>query len=330
MTKILINGLGSPLGAAVARRLSAQPDVAVIGLARTTPPAPIGRAEWLTARLAGTQVAELLRAEAVDVVIHLDFAGADAPHANREEAIQQNILGSMELLGACAAAGVRKVVLRSHVGVYGPLPSNPIFINERRPLMRHGLSGLLRDFSEVEQFALEFQEPRPELSISMLRCAHIMGAWSPMDAYLSRPNPFMLVGFDPCLQLLHFEDAAAAFALAALTPADGAFNIASADTLALSQAIRLAGQQPQSVFEPLIDLSATLGGRERLGNWPFAIGFLRHSCVVDTQRAHSELGWAPTYTATEILQTLRLNGQNPCPDESEAALRAFLNRRSAP
>lgn len=302
----------------------------MIGLARTTPPAPIGRAEWLTARLSGRQLVELLRAEAVDVVIHLDFAGADAPAANREEAIQQNILGSMELFGACAAAGVRRVVLRSHVGVYGPLPANPIFMNERRPLARHGLSGILRDFSEVEQFAAEFREPRPELSISVLRCAHIMGAWSPMQAYLSSANPFMLVGFDPCLQLVHVEDVAEAFALAALHADDGAFNIAGDDTLALSQAIRLAGRRPQSVFEPLIDISAALGGHERLGNWPYGPGFLRHSCIVDTTLARSVLGWAPTYTAATMLQALRLNGQNPCPADSEAALQAFLDRRSEP
>jgi UDP-glucose 4-epimerase len=329
MTKILINGLGSPLGAAVARRLSERPDVTIIGLAQTLPPAPIGRAEWLTARLKGRQVAELLRAEAVEVVIHLDFAGADAPHANREAAIQQNILGSMELFGACAAAGVHRVVLRSHVGVYGPLPSNPIFITERRPILRTGLSGLLRDFSEVEQFAAEFSEPHPALCISVLRCAHMLGAWSPLTDYFTRPNPPMLVGFDPCLQLLHIEDAAEAFALAALTPATGAFNIASDDTLALSQAIRTAGQQPQSIFEPLLGLAATFGGGAPLGNWPYAVGFLRYSCVVDTNRAHSELGWAPTYTATDILHALRRNGQAPCPDDAEAALRAFLDRRSS-
>jgi UDP-glucose 4-epimerase len=329
MTKILINGLGSPLGAAVARRLSERPEVMLIGLARTMPPAPIGRAEWLTARLKGRQVAELLAAEAVDVVIHLDFAGADAPAAGREEAIQQNVLGSMELLGACAAAGVQRVVLRSHVGVYGPLPSNPIFITERRSLARQSVHGLLRDFAEVEQFAAEFADAHPELAITTLRCAHLMGCWSPLAAYLGQPNPLMLVGFDPCFQLLHLEDAAEAFALAALAEASGPFNIASSDTLALSQAIRLAGQQPQSIFEPLLGIAATMGGREPLGNWPYAVGFLRHSCVVDTHRAHGELGWAPTYMATDILQTLRRNGQSPCPEEAAAALQAFLARRSA-
>lgn len=330
MTTILINGLSSPLGAAVARRLSTRPEVNVIGLARTMPPAPIGRAEWLTARLRGAQMAELLRAEAVDTVIHLDFAGADAPTASREEAIQHNIIGSMELLGACAAAGVRQVVLRSHIGVYGPLPSNPTFISERRPIARTGLHGLLRDFCEVELFAAEFREPHPDLCLTVVRCSHMLGAWSPLVAYFSQANPRMLVGFDPCLQLVHLEDAAEAFACAALTPATGAFNIAAEETLALSQAIRLAGKQPQSVFEPLLGLTAAIDGHEALGAWPYPIGFLRHSCIVDTQRARSELGWAPTYSSTDILQALRLNGQAPCPDEAEAALRAFLERRSAP
>jgi UDP-glucose 4-epimerase len=223
---------------------------------------------------------------------------------------------------------VRHVVLRSHVGVYGALPSNPIYLNEQRPLMRQGLHGLLRDFVEVEQFANEFSATRPELCLTTLRCAHLIGCWSPLVAYLTHPSPPMLVGFDPCVQLLHLEDAAAAFALAAINPCAGAFNIASSDTLALSQAIRLAGQQPQTIFEPLVQASTLFGQRNLLGDWPYAVGFLRHSCVVDIARAQQELGWTPTYAASELAPTLRLNGSAAHSADADAALRAFLERRS--
>lgn len=328
MTKILINGIDGLLGPIVARLLSADPSVELIGIGRETPPAPIGRADWLAAKLSGRQMAELLRAEAVDVVVHLDFVGVERPAKSREVAVQQNVLGSMELLGAAAAAGVRRVVLRSHIGVYGASPLNPTFITEDRPPARK-LSGLLRDYAEVEQFAAEFGPRHPGLCIVPLRCAPMIGAWSPLMDYLAEPSPRMLAGFDPCLQLLHVEDAAAAFALAAVAPVCGAFNLASDDTLCLSQLIKLAGRRPVAVLEPFVAAGMAMGNRTMLGAWPYDISFLRHSCVADTRRARSELGWAPSYGAADSLAALRANGRAAeDSDIDEAALRAFLTRRS--
>lgn len=327
MTKALINGVGGQLGAAIARRLSAQPGVSVIGLGRRTPPGPIGSAEYLVARLAGRQLVELLRAERVETVIHVDFLGADEPAESREAAVQQNVLGTMELLGACAAAGVRSVVLRSHAGVYGAAPTNPALIDEGRPVARHGLSGIVRDFAEVEQFIGDFAPQHPELSVAAMRCAPLLGAWSPIVGYLRGPSPRTLFGFDPIIQLLHLDDAADAFVAA--VGAAGAFNLACDDTLRLSQAIRLAGQQPMGLFEPLVGLAGALGDHRMLANWPYDISFLRYSCVVDSARARAELGWAPAHAAADALRAMRLNG-HAIEDRalSEAALRAFLDRRS--
>lgn len=329
MTRIFINGIDGLLGARVAELLSVVPDVHIVGLGRSKPPAPIGRAEWLAARLKGKQLVELLRTEGVEVVIHLDFAGVEWPAESRELAVQQNVIGSMELIGACAAAGVRRLVLRSHAGVYGASPLNPTMIAEDRPVARAALSGLLRDFAEVEQFAADFAARRSDIVVVPMRLASLVGCWSPVVDYLTTPGPRTLVGFDPRIQLLGLDDAADAFARAALSSVSGPFNLASDDTLRLSQAIRLAGQQPSGLFEPMVTLALTMGNRDILGHWPFDLSFLRYSCVVDTQRAKCELCWAPTHEAAELLQTMRSNGRI-VEDRAaaEAALREFLARRS--
>ena len=329
MTRVFINGIDGLLGARVAELLSLSPEVHIVGLGRSKPPAPVGRAEWLAARLTGKQIAELLRAEHIDVVIHLDFAGAERPAESREHAVQHNVIGTMELLGACAATGVQRILLRSHIGVYGASPLNPTLIAEDRPIARGTLSGVLRDFAEVEQFAADFAARRSEPVIVPLRLASLIGTWSPLVNYLSSPGPIVLVGFDPRIQLLGLDDAADGFARAALTAACGPFNLASEDTLRLVQAIRLAGQQPRAMLEPVVSLALTMGNRDILGHWPFDLSFLRYSCVVDTQRARCELGWAPRQSAADLLQSMRANGRlNDDRAASEAALREFLARRS--
>lgn len=328
MTRVLINGISGTLGARIAQLISAQPGAAVIGLGRKQPPAPIGTAEWLTARLSGHQLIELLRAEQIDTVIHLDFAGVEEHAPSREAAVQQNVLGSMELFGACINAGVRRVVLRSHIGVYGATPTNPTFITESVPVARSGLSGIVRDFAEVEIFLADFAPQHPELEICTLRCAPMVGAWSPFVHYLSQAGPRMFFGFDPSMQMLHVEDAAQAFAKAACAAHAGPINLAADDTLRLSQAIRMAGQQPVSIFEPLAGLAALWGDRSVLSHWPFDVSFLRHSIIADTSRAKARLGWSPTHSAADALQALRRNG-HATEDRaaSEAALRTFLSRK---
>jgi UDP-glucose 4-epimerase len=328
MSRVLINGVGGVLGARVARRLSEADDLSVLGLAGREPAAPVGRAEWLVAQLSGLQLVELLQAEQIDTVIQLDFAGADAPAHGREAAVQQNVLGTMELLGACAQAGVTQVVIRSHSGVYGASPLNPTLIGEGRPVARKGLSGLLRDLAEVEVFAAEFAAQHPELRVATLRMAPMVGAWSPLAEYFAQPGPRTIMGFDPSLQLLHIDDAVDAVALAARAPCSGAFNLAADDTVSISQAIRLSGQQPMPTFEGLIAPSATMGDRSKLRPWPLDMAFLRHGCIVDTRRAKEELGWSPAYGAADSISAARLNGRAGADRaSSEAALRTFLSRR---
>jgi UDP-glucose 4-epimerase len=328
MRKVLINGVGGVLGARVARRLCEQDDVAVIGLGRREPNAPVGRAEWFVAQLSGLQLVELLEAEQIDTVIHLDFAGDNGPPESHEAAVQQNVLGTMELLGACARADVKQVVVRSHSWVYGANPLNPMMIDERRPVARSDLHGFLRDLAEVEVFMGEFAAQHPNLNVVSLRMAPLVGTKSPLIAYFSQPGPRTLIGFDPSLQLLHIEDAVSALVHFALTPCAGAFNIAADDAVCISQAIRLCGQQPMPTINAMIKPSAMIGDRSQLRRWPVDVSFLRHSCIVDTYRARQELGWVPTRSAAESISAARLNGNAPLDrDASEESLRAFLSRK---
>jgi UDP-glucose 4-epimerase len=107
----------------------------------------------------------------------------------------------------------------------------------------------------------------------------------------------MLLGFNPRIQVLHPDDAAAAFALAARHTASGAVNLAAADPLPLAQAIRLAGKQPAPLPGMLL----------RTTDWPYGRDFLRYSCVGDTRRARAVLAWEPTYSARSILRELATN-----------------------
>jgi UDP-glucose 4-epimerase len=291
---VLVSARESNLGGRVARELEHR-QVQTIGLPGGIEPAD-------------PQFVDMLRDERVDTVVHLTLSGEEQPAYHGEETLQHNIINSMVLLGAYARAGVRRVVLRSSTLIYGAHRRNPAFISEDRPPRLSSLTGLLREYAEIDMYAAEFARTHPAVEVVRLRCAGLVGdgIWSPLAHYLARPMPRLLLGFDPRVQVLHPDDAAAAFVLAALGGATGAFNIAANNPLTLVQAVRLTGKQPLPVPGLLLNGRTPPGQwRSTSGAWPFPERFLRASCVADIRRAAQKLGWTPRHHAKDILRSLK-------------------------
>jgi UDP-glucose 4-epimerase len=308
MTTVVVTGISGRLGQMVAGALAGQAGVRVVGVDRAPAEPPLLGIDSRVSNLRGQALLELLRAVGADVVVHLAQFGDERAAPGREAAVRGNVITTMELLGACASAGVRRAVLRSSTLVYGARHDLPALIAETAPLRMPARSSLVRDYVEVERFAADFAQKRPELSIVTLRCAGLAGAGvsSPLSRYLAQPSPRTLLGFDPRIQALHPADAAVAFALATLAPdVGGAFNIAAEGPLTLTHAILLAGRRPLPLLGPFFGAAGLLGGRASLtGELPFDPDFLRYSCVADTRRAREELGWQAQHSADEILREL--------------------------
>jgi UDP-glucose 4-epimerase len=309
MTTVIVTGIGGRLAQMVAGALAGQAGVQVIGVDRAPAEPPMLAIDSRVSNLRGQALLELLREVSADVVVHLAQYGEERAAPGRETAVRGNVITTMELLGACATAGVRRVVLRSSTLVYGARYDLPALIGESTSLRMPSLPGLTRDYVEIGRFVADFDQKRPNLSIVALRCAGLVGGGvsSPLSRYLGQSAPRMLLGFDPRIQVLHPADAAVAFASAALIDrVSGAFNIAADGPLTLSRAILLAGQRPLPLPSPLLGIVGLFGSAATglTGALPFDPDFLRYSCVVDTSRAREELGWLPTYSADDALREL--------------------------
>ena len=322
MRTVLITGIGGYVASLVAGALASQPNLAVIGVAPELPPQPLDGVRLQQCDMSANSLLQLLEASAVDVVVHLD--GVE-PRALRDDR-RGYLFRTVELLGACAQAGVRRVVLRSSTLVYGARPDAPLFIDERAPVVPPERAGAVLGYAEVERVAAEFAARHPALSVAPIRCAGIVGEGSPLERYLRRrPAPVML-GFDPRIQVLHAQDAALAFALAALADGlDRPVNVAASPPLPLSRAILLAGGRPLPLPPGLIAaaelrrhgqlhgvsalLSTVTAPVDRLlDDLPFNSAFLRYGCVADTRRAAELLGWEPQHSAEETLGALAAAG----------------------
>lgn len=318
MRTTLITGIGGRLATLVAGALAAQPRHRVVGVGQTLPAAAPDGVRLYACDMRGESLLDLLRAHAPDTVLHLDYAD----DAARDAAGRGNVFRAVELLGAAAAAGVPRVVLRSTTLVYGARAAAPAFIGEDAPLAHGTRAGAVRDFAEIERLAGEFAARHPGLRIAAVRCAPLLGPHTPFGRYLARPLTPTMLGFDPRVQVLHAHDAAVALALAVVSEdLDGPLNVAADPPLPLSRAIQLSGGRAQ----PLPDLLFAAAERSRegplpgvesiaalvsapvaglLAALPFDPEFLRYGCVADTRRARDLIAWGPQHAAEDALREL--------------------------
>jgi UDP-glucose 4-epimerase len=301
---ILVTGVAGYWGSRVAERLIGTEGYRLIGL-DVEPPATANRdLDFVRADVRNPALMDLLESEGVDIVCHLAFRDSTRP---QEAAFDVNVIGTAGVLGACAEAGVQKVVLKSSMAVYGARPSNPAFLTEDRTLRGSRSYGYTRDMIEIESFCNGFRRRFPELMLTILRFSSIVGPTvdTPMTRFLKEPATPGLLGFDPMMQIIHEDDVVEALVHAVLNDVPGVFNVAAQDALPLGKIRGLAGKSAFALFHPLAYWGVRLLGDSglRLNRYvPIELDYIRYPWIGDLAKMRTELGFEPRYTAEETVR----------------------------
>lgn len=306
MGRTAITGVASFLGARVLRRLvEARGAGALVAIDVAAPPSGLGvrhHALDFTEPASDQRLLELLREEDVDTVVHAAFF--TSPRRDSTYAHELESIGTLNLLAAAAAAGVRRVVVRSFTAVYGARGQNPGFLTEDHPLQPNPALSWVRDKLEAEQHAVAFARRYPDMAVTRLRFAPLLGPG--VHAFYTRIFDHrvvpLLMGYDPLVQLLHPEDAVAAFLAAVESAPGGAFNIVPSRPLPLLTAYHLAAKVPIAVPHPMAYAGADLLWAAGLGLAPGAfVDYVRYSFVADGEKARQELGFKARFSSRDAL-----------------------------
>jgi UDP-glucose 4-epimerase len=303
-TKVLVTGVGGYWGTRLAKKISEHPEYHVMGLDTVAPKEPIPGLDFIQADIRNPLLADLFKSEQVEIVYHLAFKESVRPS---EAAFDYNVLGTMKVFGACVEAGVRKIIFKSSTAVYGAAPQNQAFLTEQSPLHGSRSYGSVRDLVEIEAFCNGFLRQSPQVKLTILRFANILGPTvdTPLARYLKAQLSPSLLGFDPMMQMIHEDDVVDALVLAGTDDFSGVFNVAAEDLMPLTKVMGLAGQLRMPVFHLFAYWGyGAMGGKGlRLSRHvPIELDYIRYRWVGDLQRMREILNFVPKHTAEETLR----------------------------
>lgn len=304
---MLITGVGRFWGANLARQLERDHALDfVCGIDTRDPLGEFGRTEVLKGDIRNPAISRLINVTRVDTVVHTQVFGADRPGESKRTLHDMNVIGTMNLLAACAASPfVRKVVIRSSTAIYGASPRDPSFFTEDMEAKAPLRDQYSRDIREVETYARDFADRAPHAAVTILRFANSIGESvdTAFTRYLSSQVVPTHAGYNPRLQFIQDTDAVHALAHAVRSWRPGTFNVAGPGIVTLAKFLRMAGRIPVPLIPPM--LGPVLHLAERAGALYVPSRYdrtLKYGRGVNTDRMINEFGFVPEYTTREAAE----------------------------
>ncbi|MFC8088525.1 SDR family oxidoreductase [Streptomyces sp. NPDC057301] len=312
--RIVVTGATGNVGTSVVRLLSEDRDVgSVLGLARRIPDWSPPKTQWAAVDLASerSDLADMF--EGATAVIHL--AWAFQPTHDPAATWRTNVLGSMQVFEAAAAARVPALVHASSVGAYSPGPKDHA-VDESWPTHGWPDAAYCREKAYLERALDTFDRAHPRVRVVRMRPAFLFKRQSASEQRrifggrflpgpLARPELLRFLPDIPGLrvQALHSDDAATAYLLAVKSDVRGAFNLAAEPPVDARVLGEMLGARPVRLPRTAARSAiAAAWGLHLLPASPHLFDAVLGLPLMDCTRARTELGWRPERTATEVLE----------------------------
>jgi nucleoside-diphosphate-sugar epimerase/putative sterol carrier protein len=301
--KVVVTGGSGQLGTLVLDRLVADRKVKrIVSLDLVPPAVPSTRIDWRIADLRDPGLERYM--EGADALVHLAFVVM--PRATAETTYAVNVDGSRRLFAAAAQHSVRRIVYASSIAAYGTDPAPPGTVDEGTPRRRSPNLQHADNKYEVEEHLDAFEMSNPDITVVRLRPGVLLGRrMSIVTPAFLRKRVLPVVG-DVRVPIVWDEDVADAVVLSLHAGAKGAYNLVASDPIVGAELARLAGFRPFSVPRAAASAAtrassvlAPLLGENRVdAGW---LDVAEMDLRVSSERARSELGWAPRHsTSAEV------------------------------
>lgn len=299
MTRILITGAAGMVGRALVAELAGA-DLLATDLGRGALPEDIPfRRMDVTGRDPATIIAEVRP----EVVIHLASIVTPTPGMGRETAFAVDVTGTRNVLQACIAQGVRRLVVTSSGAAYGYHADNPVPLREGDPCRGNPEFAYSDHKRQVEEMLAEARVAHPALEQVVLRVGTVLGEGveNQITALFHRKRLLAVRGSDSPFVFIWTRDLARILARAAAGGPAGIYNVAGDGWLGVADLARALGKPvltlPAFVLKTALGIARPL----RLTRYgPEQVRFLQYRPVLANDRLKSDFGYTPELTSAQV------------------------------
>ncbi|WP_169581720.1 SDR family oxidoreductase [Microbacterium thalassium] len=303
--RVLVTGGAGFLGSHVVAALVARPDVDLVVAGDVRPPEhPIEGVvydECDVTRPAG--LVPLLERHAIDVVVHL--AAIVNPGRDHELEYRVDVEGSRNVLDACLAAGVRRIVVSSSGAAYGYHADNPEWLRETDAVRGNDEFPYSRHKRLVEEMLADERRTHPELEQVVFRIGTILGptVHNQITALWDARRILAIRGSDSPFVFVWVDDVAEAMARAATDGPPGIYNVAGDGRLTVYEIADRLGKPVMVVPAGLLAFAVRMGRMLRLTvHGPEQVGFLRYRPVLANDALTRDFGFTPSKTSAQAFE----------------------------
>jgi UDP-glucose 4-epimerase len=304
---VLITGAGGYIGRQLVAALAADRRelTTIVASDLHLPPARerLPGIDYLAADICSPELAQAFVKHETDVVVHLAAVVTPGRKSNRELAYKVDVLGTENVLEACIAAGVQKIVYTSSGAAYGYHADNPAWLEEHHPLRGNDAFAYACHKRLVEEMLARYRERHPALVQLIFRTGTILGATTrnQITNLFEGKRIMGLKGADSPFVLIWDQDVVGAILKGIFEGGSGIYNLAGDGALALPEMARLMGKPYIALPVGLVKAGLWLGKRLSLTRYgPEQVGFLRYRPVLSNRRLKAEFGYVPRKTTREV------------------------------
>jgi nucleoside-diphosphate-sugar epimerase len=313
--RVVITGATGNVGTALVRALASDESIdEVVGVARRPAPGSFPCTRFAQRDVTRDDLRGVIAG--ADAVVHL--AWEIQPSRDRDRLWHSNVLGTRRVLDAAVAAGVRRFVMASSIGVYSPGPKDRL-VDESWPRAGIASSTYSTHKAAVERLLDAAEVRNARLRVLRLRPALIFQRASASEqrrlfAGPLLPGRLLRTGRLPLwpeiaglrFQAVHAHDVAEAYRLAIVSPAaHGAYNVA-ADPVLDTQLI--AGSRgARTVRIPRRSARRAFAASYALRLHPSEPSWLDvglETPLVSSERIRSELGWEARQSGLDAINEM--------------------------
>jgi UDP-glucose 4-epimerase len=303
--RVLVTGGAGFLGSHVVTALVADPGVELVVAGDVRPPEhPMEGVvyEECDVTLAGV-LAPLLERHGIDVVVHL--AAIVSPGRDHALEYRVDVDGSRNVLEACVATGVRRIVVSSSGAAYGYHADNPEWLRESDPVRGSDEFPYSRHKRLVEEMLAEYRADHQELEQVVFRIGTILGPTvrNQITALWDGKRILAIRGSDSPFVFTWVDDVAGAMLRAATDGPPGIYNVAGDGRVTVQEIAARLGKPLLTVPASVIAFALRIGRALRLTvHGPEQVGFLRYRPVLDNTRLKEVFGYTPRMTSAQAFE----------------------------